>query len=400
MVIKNNTRKNNLSGINEVNTSYYYLFNLQKRIYQASQEGHFSLAHSLQKLLLYLPSIKLLAESTLKQKMENIGKDNNSAIKKNSSVRVDKQLIYWCLEAEWIPKIHQTIQRQVYEYQNKFTNLFLDAFLLNTDICLSTLSHRHLSNKLQQVRIVQESIERLLKQDSFSNYTKQKAALIRLNISKVDHLYQLLALILLNGNHWHYFRQSKITMPTLTASIIFFKSLVFNRYMYVDKKVLAVTRMNLIAFSQSIGSVFQNTKENYSTMQYLETINCINNHNYYQIECLSIHRINLIDSIKEELHQNVKDLLFHKDNLGRLRINNNLTVHLMIDKVKLLVSRFSSHHIVTEEKNDFSEAIKVVIETCYYWLKKKYRRPQSYQVKVTLYLLKLRLNNIVKLSDR
>lgn len=81
-MIKNNTRKNNLSGINEVNTSYYYLYNLQKGIYQASKEGHFSLAHSLQKLLLYLPSIKLLAKSTLKQKIEHIKKDNNSAIKK------------------------------------------------------------------------------------------------------------------------------------------------------------------------------------------------------------------------------------------------------------------------------------------------------------------------------
>lgn len=278
--------------------------------------------------------------------------------------------------------------------------MFLDAFLINANICLNTLSHQHLSHKLQQVRIVQESIQGFLKQDSFSNYTKRQTSLIRLNIAKVDHLYQLLNLILFNGNHWHYFRQSKITMPTLTTSIIFFESLVFNRYMYVNKKILTVVKINLMAFSQSIGSVFQSTKENYSTMQYLETIDCINNHNYYQTECLSLYRINLIDSIKKELHQNIKDLLFHKDNLGRLRINNNLTIHLMVDKVKLLVSRFSSHNIVTEEKGNFSKTIKMVIETCYYWLKKKYRRPKSYQVKVTLYLLKLRLKNIVKLSDR
>nr|YP_009314917.1 Hypothetical protein ORF_3 [Scinaia undulata]SCW23372.1 Hypothetical protein ORF_3 [Scinaia undulata] len=316
----------------------YKLFYLQKKIYQASRECNIPLVHSLQKLLIASSSIQLLAE----QKW--ISKYNNCI----NLAHQNKQIAEWCLEAEWKTRLYV---HEDYYYINNISSLCL---LSKAKVFCTNLDEKYLAHKLQSIAWIEKQITSWLQEQSLVQYIECNTGNQIFTSNKKELVLNLLNMILVNGLQWTYFRQEACNSINSSKLMYYLKQ---ETYVYQHKRLSSFSAQLMDNFLYNIGIFYPCIKSNW--LSYCRS--SIGNLN--QAPARDLGTCMLLDYIK--------DILFHKDKIGRLRANHELFVRKNIKAINSILLRwlmhyghFLSHKIVIRTDKDIDRII-------YKWTKKK-----------------------------
>ena len=348
-------------------TSRYNLFYLQKKIYQASKECHFSLVQSLQKLLISLSSIKILAYVKVQETItkSNVSKDNISVynyleLSSDLSILIRKQIILWCLQPEWQPKIEASRVNQDLTKDECNPKNQNNIYYLKTEISFKNIKTQYVLAKLQTIQWISEVITDCLYNNSFVQSINSSLN----SIFKGDNLYFLIQSILVNGISWNLFRQTMLKMKRSVDTAIFFEHLKRKIYLYkIDKLKLSTKKILLYLMSDLNFTAKSLRAHNIWKLKY------INPKTQVIISELPLLQNDFYKIYYNEFFYSLQNILFHKDKFGRLRTNTQLSMSTVSYKVNDLINKHNYHFSKT--KNDVSLKInKQIREIVYRWAKK------------------------------
>nr|YP_009315528.1 Hypothetical protein ORF_3 [Liagora brachyclada]SCW24186.1 Hypothetical protein ORF_3 [Liagora brachyclada] len=271
------------------------LFHIQKKIYQASQECDNLMVHSLQKLLISLKSIRELAIDQAKLYNHYYKNECNN-------YELDEIIMFWCLEAEWQPKIKENNQ-----YRKRYFHLDKWSFNygLNT-IELQNIDYKYLVAKIQPISFIENTLSKCLELQYFVQERMYTPSVFKNTVS--FKIVGLLKTILQLGIDWNYYRQE---LQSFTDHKIMYDFIINEIYLFDNKNKKHVANRNIakqffynssILNQQFFESNFK--KHNYPE-QFIEDIT-----NKY------------LDSFMNEIMMSTKTLTYRKDSLGRYRLNS------------------------------------------------------------------------------
>nr|YP_009313484.1 Hypothetical protein ORF_3 [Galaxaura rugosa]SCW21738.1 Hypothetical protein ORF_3 [Galaxaura rugosa] len=278
----------------------YNLFYLQKRIYQASKECHSSLVHSLQKLLLSLSSIRLLASKIVSTKYTTTKSLNIY------TTNIKKLLTLWCLEAEWIykirvqnkPKYKYTYIWSYIWYQEKVSNIHID--------------YRYLNHKLQSIQWITTTIRLFFQEEYFIQESEYQYNYQIFCDKHQDIIFNLICNILIVGIEWTYFRQE---IKNFSNYLEFCNALISNIFLSINCRTIYLTSLLINKFLYNIGilylSIDPSSIPNYTNNQKKRLYICQVSDDYYKL-------------IYYQMFEYTKSLFLHKDRIGRLRVNSHI----------------------------------------------------------------------------
>jgi len=348
-------------------TSRYNLFYLQKKIYQASKECHLSLVQSLQKLLVSLSSIKILAyakvqETIIKSKVskDDIFLYNYSELSLDLSILIKKQIILWCLQPEWQPKIKASRVIQDLSKDECNSNNKNNIFYFKTDISFKNIRQQYILAKLQTIPWISEVITDCLYNNSFIQCINSSLN----SIFKCDNLYLFIQSVLFNGISWNLFRQTMLGMKISIDTVLFFEHLKKRIYLY------KIDRLKLSAKSILFYLI--------SDLNF--TAKSLRAHNIWHLECISSKTQVIISKLPflqknfykiyyNEFFYSIHNILFHKDKFGRLRTNTHLSMSIVSYKVNDLINKHNSHFLNTKDdaRLQINKQIRKIV---YRWARK------------------------------
>lgn len=351
-------------------TSRYNLFYLQKKIYQASKECHLSLVQSLQKLLVSLSSIKILAyskahETIIKSKAgkDNIFSSNYSELSSDLSVLIKKQIILWCLQPEWQPKIKASRVSQNISKDECNSNKQKNIYYFTTDISFKNIRQRYILAKLQTIPWISEVITNCLYNNSFIQCINSSLN----SIFKCDNLYLFIQSVLFNGISWNLFRQTMPEMKISIDTVIFFEHLKKRIYLYrIDRLKLSAKRILSYLISDLNFTAKSLKAHNIWHLEYISSKTQV------VISKLPFPQKNFYKIYYNEFFYSIHNILFHKDKFGRLRTNTHLSMSIVSYKVNDLINKHNSNFLKT--KNDASLQInKQIRKMIYKWARKSWK---------------------------
>ena len=351
-------------------TSRYNLFYLQKKIYQASKECHLSLVQSLQKLLVSLSSIKILAYIKVQKtitKSKVVGEDisvyNYSELSSDFSILIRKQIILWCLQPEWQPKIEAS--RVSKDLTKDECNLYNqnNLFDFKTEISFKNIKKQYILAKLQTIQWISEVII-----DCFYNTSFVQSVNSSLNsIFKCDNLYLFIQSVLFNGISWNLFRQTMLKMKISIDTVIFLEYLKKRIYIYeIDRLKLSAKKILLYLISDLNFTAKSLRANNIWNLKY------INSKAQIIISELPFLQNNFHKIYYNEFFYSLQNILFHKDKFGRLRTNTHLSMSMVSYQVNNLIKKHKSHFLKTKS-NTSPKINKQIRNIVYKWAKKNYK---------------------------
>jgi hypothetical protein len=396
MTILNITEKTNLSEKKMLTNSYYNLFYLQKRIYQASKECDTSLVHSLQKLLIFLPSIQLLAHRLTQQKIKYYSanrKNQDTLQKKVFKNEVNKQIVVWCLEAEWKVKLQNcNMERKLISAQvQKITSMF--PYFSSLQICLKHMNRNYLITKLGSISWVNNVLKALFENQYLIQVSCDSSCNTRYNCFIAEPLSCLLNLILLTGIRWNCFRQTVSVLVSYINMKVFFDFSHRNIYIPPSLELLLSTILIINNFAENTGIFFLNSKSQLGWI--IERIQFSVLYKTVQLDFADYSlKNNIYDDISDKLFHYIKDVLFHKDRIGRLRTNKQLSIEQVILQLKPMLLQWKNYYSEHKGKSQISEINRQVNGMIYKWARKKYKKRQSELLQLKRKLIKRTVESI------
>nr|YP_009314506.1 Hypothetical protein ORF_3 [Liagoropsis maxima]SCW22760.1 Hypothetical protein ORF_3 [Liagoropsis maxima] len=348
--------------INEIRKSLFYL---QKKIYQASKECHYSMVHSFQKLLISLFSIHKLAQHIVIVKYCKTNKPiytNPSSFINNHIIiqQINKQLMLWCLEAEWQDKLKLDYnQLRTYVQTPSYYISQSRVYLKNCDI-------NYLVDKLQSISWIHTKLIVLFNKQTLNQVVNHYPEYLLLDTEY--SLVSLLNSILLNGLQWVYYQQK---LQYISDDIIIKYSLKYEIY------ILNFKKCSMDKFSKCVIDNFLYNISLYygynNTFRYLQT--------HSQLNIVDIIDNIYNKSIVTNLTKYLKNFLYHKDKLGRVRINSNQSIRLTITHINTILYTWLCQYRTLFTYNDLSKIDSAIELMLYKWMRKK-RVDKNYSNKV------------------
>lgn len=353
---------------NTLITSHYNLFYLQKKIYQASKECHLSLVQSLQKLLVSLSSIKILAyikvQQTIKKSQvvkNKIDLDKYSELSLDLSVLIKKEIILWCLQPEWQPKIESSrISQELMtsEYDSNHQN---NIYSFGTEVSFKNIQKHYILSKLQTIQWIVEAIINCFNKNSFVQVISSQL----INLFRSDNLYIFMKWILFNGISWNLFRQ---TMPKIKKSIdtvVFFEYLKRRIYIYKVEKLKLSAQRILLYLMSDLNFTAQSCRS-----YKIWNLKHINSKTRIVISKLHFRPSNLYQIYYNEFFYNIRDILFHKDKFGRVRTNTHLSMSIVSYKINNLINQQQGYFMSKIKYNISRQINKQIRKVVYRWARK------------------------------
>jgi len=373
-----------LRNINLCNYSnnFYLLFKLQKKIYEASKKCHSSLVHGLQKLLISLSSIKLLAKNIVSKTIEQ---NNNLKIQyisylkikrdnfKEFDKEINKQILCWLLDSEWKPKIESSsfsnrnfllkisaLYKEQYAYQ-------ISCLIYQPIIIPKFIQKQYLLKKLQSFSWVNNKISSLLEQEYGINSFYSLDKIIRNIIIRKYNLLILLHEILSTGFEWVIIRQIKACLKSYIVYLEIYITPI--DIIYFSKNIAILRRIQLVLkkFLHSLGLHF-----------YFNKINSVNNTiNMDNITFYSLLKENIIN-LKPKPHTEaikqltwlVKNTLYSKNKFGKIRAKTNLSLKKNILKINSIVIKWYQYFACIISRFSLWKITLIIDEIIYRWAKK------------------------------
>nr|YP_009313892.1 Hypothetical protein ORF_3 [Hommersandiophycus borowitzkae]SCW22146.1 Hypothetical protein ORF_3 [Hommersandiophycus borowitzkae] len=342
IVIQDNLYNNTSLDYRTISKKEYNLFYLQKRIYQASKECNTELVHSLQKLLISLKSIQRLADIIVHQKLENIPTNSRNI------QGIHEQLVLWCLEAEWQAKIYQVYRvRQNHHYTQKW--LLYTNF--NT-IPFQHIDRQYIIDKLQTVSWIKSKLDVCLSRGKFSQICSSKRKLY-------EHIKItfLIMTILQNGIDWLYYQQKtqNVCSQDYNMEVLYNGLYTLKKYRKSDVWVSKI----LNQFFHNIGIIYQCLSSICISMN-----DIISLRNYITLYYRQIAANDIILSIR--------NVIYHKDYLGRYRLNNFSNYNLILKKLCLMIDSWKNYYNKVFPDFFIQNMMKRINLIIHNWSKKKY----------------------------
>lgn len=361
----------------------YNIFYLQKKIYQAAKECHHSLVQSLQKLLVSLYSAKKLACKIAKNKLYHLEKISVNHDPKNIPIQkstllleTNKQLILWCLEPEWQTKIKFHSMTQKFNKVEPIENKIDYVCSCKQQTSLKHINKKYLLIKLQAIRWIAEAMDEFVCNKFFIQTVHSTLD----NSLIIDHLQNLINLILLNGIEWLYFRQAMSVIKRSVYKQVFCSYLKEKIYLCtMDSLVLSATKIIIDFFSRIGLTVIYCKSQN---LWNLKSINFSDQTTAFKIKQLKSYVYHSIyQQISKNLFINIRNILFHKDKFGRTRTNNNLSVEIVSFNLNTLLSQWNEYYLKINNKHKINPINKKVDKVIYLWSRKKYKKQTNNRLK-------------------
>ncbi len=308
---------------NILDDSRYNLFYLQKKIYQASKECHFSLVKSLQKLLVSLHSVHVLACMETRQISLSKKLTKPLELSPDLMIHTEKQITMWCLEPEWQPKIHFCQMNQQLNIPKLNKNNSSIISFLDKGLPLKHISETYAIARLQSISWISKVLKNCFRTKSFIQDIQHKLK----NSTKFDKLFRLIQVVIINEINWILFRQAFVIIKSLVKPL--------NFVLFLEEKICMndIHRLHL-----SIRKIFKSfaykmllTTQSFTTYNpwMLKSINLKSD--VISLKILRLNNNSYQQNLKRLFHS-INDFLFHKDYLGRKRINTYLSQNMIYNK--------------------------------------------------------------------
>nr|YP_010988330.1 hypothetical protein UYM82_pgp049 [Rhodochorton tenue]WOK79526.1 hypothetical protein [Rhodochorton tenue] len=361
----------------------YNIFYLQKKIYQAAKECHHSLVQSLQKLLVSLYSAKKLADKIAKNKLYHLEKNFVNYNQKNIPIQrstllleTNKQLILWCLEPEWHTKIKFHSMTQKFNEVELANNKIDYACSCKQQASLKHINKQYLLIKLKAIRWIAKAMDEFF----YNQFFIQAVNSTLYNSLIVDHLQNLINLILLNGLEWLYFRQAISVMKKTVYRQVFCSYLKKNIYLCTINSLVISAAKIIINFFSKIGlTVIYYKSQNLWSLKSIKLCDQTTAFKMKQLKSCVYHSI--YQQISNNLFINIRNILYHKDKFGRTRTNNNLSVEIVSFNLNNLLSQSSVYYLKINNKHKINPINKKVDKVIYLWSRKKYKKQTNSRLK-------------------
>lgn len=361
-ICKNCMHKNILTNL------HYNLFYLQKKIYQASKKCHLSLVQSLQKLLVSLYSIKILAHIKVQQKFKeseviqnNIYLDNYSGYDLDLSIPIQKQIILWCLVPEWQPKIESSRMSQELNIAQDNSNYENNICSLKTEVLFTNISPKYIISKLQTIKWISDCIIKCFYKNSFVQVIHSQLS----NFFRYDNLYIFIQRILFNGISWNLFRQA---MPVIKKSIN-----TINFFEYLKRRIsFYKTDRFKLSIQQILLYLISDLNFTAQPIQYhkIWNIRHIHSKTRFIIANLPSWQNNLYTVYYNEFFYSLRDILSHKDRFGRVRTNTHISISMAFYKINKLINQNKSYSTLRVNNHTRQQVDKKIRRIVYRWAKK------------------------------
>jgi len=374
----------------------YILFKLQKKIYEASKKCQVSLVHGLQKLLLSLSSIKLLAKDLVNNidqankaikvqyKIEEEDyKLNNNAIEQE----INKKFIYWLLESEWKAKIEvnsfyysNLLERIKFLYTIKYDQQIL-YFKYQKIIFPTHIRKEYLLTKLQSFLWIKQQVLFALKTEYCIHPFHSLNNSIKKNNNNINLLFILLSNILYVGFKWINIRQIKSSFNDYSlcwqilitpVQIIYFSQKIENLYMMKLIMRNFLHNLGLYFFNDHLGN--PTNINNYCDFGFM-IFKCRYNKPFIYLESKPS-----IEAIKQ-LTKSIKNIIYSKNKLGKIKARTNLSLQTIIHHLNIIFKLWQKSFSEMVLKPCLLKIIFVIDEIIYRWMKKKY---SSKKIKIVL----------------
>nr|UEQ11923.1 hypothetical protein [Kumanoa mahlacensis] len=367
----------------------YILFKLQKKIYEASKQCNLSLVHGLQKLLISLSSVQLLAKNkvhknvlknnAVKEKYE-ITQINDQVFDKILKKEINKKITYWLLEAEWKAKteFNSTVQKhalkkfellQTIAYSQKVFYLEFKQIVHPKHIQI-----QYLILKLQSFNWINKQIISILETEYNVNSWYKSNQFNKQNLINGRVLFHLLSEIIHIGFRWSIFRQTKAHQYNYDNLLFWEVITTPTQILYFDQGSENLYQVQLIIqnFLKKIDFFLIKTK--ICCITSLNNVFCFG----YIIFTLKITGFLKFIKIKpntlfiKTLIKSIKNNIYHKDKLGKIRANTNITLKSLIDKLNSQSKTYQQYLSQIIDKSYLRNIACIIDEIIYRWMKKKY----------------------------
>nr|YP_009511235.1 hypothetical protein [Gracilariopsis longissima]AXI97112.1 hypothetical protein [Gracilariopsis longissima]UAD89028.1 hypothetical protein [Gracilariopsis longissima] len=400
------------------------VFVLQNKIYLASQTCNKNSVYQAQNHLMNSNEAKLIAIQqvfdSIKKSYINLNQENylikdihkiyilNSLFKTKCLCKsykflqallekVKQYLIYLCLGSEWNARFKSTFEVSIYHHisyglQEKnviscYKNCILNAnnFIYTNYIDSKYINISYLKQKIESLPyFVSNIIEWLQVQNLQETEILHTSSLLLSDYLLSNHmLYQLLCKIFLHGINWLNLKSLFIVKNTyiIPKQYILFKSIVnwgesynfYNKY-YVMSEVLLDNLQIVSKSTKTYINIFMNINKlnmhvNYPLIIYHHNWILKNSHK------LLINRIHWKFTnnrhIYNDLIYSCKILLYKKNSLKYLRVNNHITIH---EFLRIIIKRFEIFYKLYNILLSFDiiqKFYRIISIILYFWLKKR-----------------------------
>nr|YP_009511438.1 hypothetical protein [Gracilariopsis mclachlanii]AXI97315.1 hypothetical protein [Gracilariopsis mclachlanii] len=404
------------------------VFILQNKIYKATQLCNRNLVYQAQNNLINSNEAKLIAIQqvfgSIQKSYMNLNQDNylikdinkiyilnflfktDSLCKSYKSLqalleKVKQYLIYLCLESEWSARFKSTFGMSIYNHslyssQEKkiiscynnckydiksfiYNNYYINSKYINIDF---------LKQKIQALPYFISNVIKWLRTRSLEEMTIfHTSSYLLSNFLLCNHmLYQLLCKIFLHGIEWFNFKSLSIlrSIYVFTKNYMLFK-LIINYYesynFYDNYDLVSKTCLNNLYIISKSTKTYINIFVNINKLNRCIYYPLVKNNSNWVLEYSYRLLINNIywkstdnRNIYNNLIYNSKILLYSKNSLKYLRINNHITVRKFF---RIVIKRFKIFYKLYSLILSFDiikKFYKIVSLILYFWLKKRYKK--------------------------
>jgi hypothetical protein len=356
----------------------YNILYLQKKIYQAAQECHQSLVHSLQKLLISLYSANKVASNIAKKKVLSkkmcINYDKNDILTQDPNVvrETNKILILWCLEPEWQPKIQSCNMADRFSRAEALDKLSQSYYPIERRISLKHLNTQYLYNKLKSIKWITQNIKHCFETQCFIQTINSTSVKNTFSYLGIDLLYNLVKFILFTGVDWLYFRQSISVIGRCIYKqlyLSFFRQNICVCGSY--KLLLSISKIFTSFYTHTSLTGIQLKNKNLWTFRVIDVESLTAD---FEINLLvSDIRNKFYKEISQLLFYNIRNILFHKDRFGRTRTNQSVSTSKIGLLLQTLISQWGKSYYSINDNHLIDHIDDSVNEIIYLWNKKKYK---------------------------
>nr|UAT97135.1 hypothetical protein Ahn.pli.UK.pt_236 [Ahnfeltia plicata] len=384
------------------------LFNLQRRIYKASQRCDYTIVHKLQNYLIDCDYIKMIAIQNVSENLNKyylvydeekylINNQEKFTIlqqlncKKNTSSqffkdKVKQYLVYLCLQPEWTAKLEPLYYESRNTSKNRLdarikrffcTNFKFKAYsmcslIISNKHAVKYISKEYLCKKLQTIPSIVSNINLWLDQQGFLEPLINSKTGWEWLLPEEDKLFMLIEKIIYTGLEWSIFSCTQLRYKinnNCKFLVIFYDK---SKFFYFDNcQICFYLVKDIQNFFVAVGCdpnliVLNNIQANSSNLKILEfsLTNKIKSYKYkYAVEPSKKAIENLIRKIKY--------LLYHKNQKSKLRSSNHLSISLSTKLIYIDLYNWHMYFNQTVDLDMKNRIYCVVEEILYRWYTKR-----------------------------